>query len=103
MSDRFDTAAMPELAYDRDRGAYRVLYDDDPVTTAVLAAARLTGTDPLELPPIGEQFDAEDVERYVRYRDAGYLPDATVSFDFGGVAVTIEDGAILLRDGCSVT
>lgn len=103
MSDRFDTTAMPELAYDRDRGAYRVLYDDDPVTTAVLAAARLTGTDPLELSPVGERFDAEDVERFVRYRDAGYLPASTVSFDVEDVAVTIEEGAILLRDGSSAT
>jgi|AntDeeMetageno51_2_1112566.scaffolds.fasta_scaffold08620_2 hypothetical protein len=98
MSDRFDTTAMPELAYDREESAYRVRYDDDPVTTAVLAAARLTRTDPLELSPIAEQIDPEDVERYVRYRDAGHLPASTVSFDVGDVAVAIEEGVILLRD-----
>lgn len=103
MSDRFDTAAMPELAYDRELGAYRVLYDDDPVTTAVLAAARLTGSDPLELSPIGDRIDAEDVERYVRYRDAGLLPASTVSFDVDDVAVTIEEGSILLRDESAAT
>lgn len=103
MSDRFDTAAMPELAYDREQSAYRVLYDDDPVTTAVLAAARLTGTDPLELSPLGERVDAEDVERFVRYRDAGLLPGSTISFDVDGVAVTIDEGSIILRDERSTT
>ena len=103
MSDDLDTRPLPELGYDRERDAYCVPYGDDPVTTALLAAARLTGTDPLELPPLSETVDPDDVERYVRYRDAGRVPSSTLSFSIDGVEISIAEGSILLRDESSAT
>lgn len=103
MSDTFDTAALPELAYDRGQSAYRVPYDDDPVMTALLATARLLETDPLELPVLAEHVDPDDVERYVRYRDAGHIVDSTLAFHIDGVEITVEDGSLLLRGPGSAT
>lgn len=103
MSDRFDATTLPELGYDRERDAYCVPYDADPVGTVLLAVARLTGTDPMELPPLTETVDPEDVERYVRYRDAGRIPASTLTFAVGDVEVTVADRSILLReDGSAI-
>lgn len=101
MSERSDSTELPELGYDRERDAYCVPYDTDPVRTALLAVARLTGTDPMELPPLGETVDPEDIERYVRYRDAGRVPASTLTVSVADVEVTIADRSILLRENGS--
>lgn len=98
MTDTFDTAALPELEYDRQRSVYRVPYDDEPVMTALLATARVLETDPLELPVLGERIDPEDIERFVRYRDAGHIAESTLTFYVDDVEVTVEEGSLLLRE-----
>lgn len=67
---------------------------DDVIELVVRSVADVTGTDPLDLPPLYEAVDADAVERLCTYADGG---DLSIQFEYAGCIVTVcagEDASV---------
>jgi hypothetical protein len=73
----------------------RVIETNEPATRAVLGAvASVSGTPPLELPPLQEFIDADALNRlFVSSEDVKSL-----QFDYTGYEVTVEPTLVRVRE-----
>ncbi|RKD97557.1 HalOD1 output domain-containing protein [Halopiger aswanensis] len=70
----------------------RRIDDGRSVWTIVRAVADVRGVDPLELPPLGEHFDADALDRLLAAAD-----EVMVTFDYAGCAVRATPTRVTVR------
>lgn len=94
-----DTDARPNGAgYHRTGEPVRHTWDDSqgPSIAVVEAVAATTGRDPMDLPPLQHQLDADALDSLLT--SAGPGTSVSVSFEYDGVDVTIgSDGRLEVR------
>lgn len=92
------------IEYEEGRGRYRVTFDPDAVTASlaiVTAMARITGSEPMELPPLAgaTNVDVGTVDRLFDVDSGREHPgDASVTCTYLGHGITVRgDGTMTVE------
>lgn len=83
-----------------ERQRYEERADSDISTAVVLAVARASGTDPMELPPLYDHVDPDALDALVAHNtERSAQTNLAITFLFTGYEVTIRaDGEIIVSE-----